>query len=241
MMITLTPLNTMQAATDLLWSPVLRKFPDLKFALSEGGIGWLPYWLERIDYVYQQHRFWTHQDFGDKLPSQVAREPLHVLLHQTTAAGVENATAHRHRQHHVGVRLPALRLDVAALTRVGHQAARRRRPTTTSTRSRTRTRCGSSGTTRSRTGPRSSAPSARCAPRRPPSPSPAPAGAGARGRGRRRRASAPPAPPPRRSTIASPGCRSTMNRTTQSSHAFVCCITQLSQLISMARLSHPGV
>jgi predicted TIM-barrel fold metal-dependent hydrolase len=73
-MITMTPLNAMSAATDLLWSPVLRKFPTLQFALSEGSIGWLPYWLERIDYVYQQHRFWTHQDFGDRLPSQVARE-----------------------------------------------------------------------------------------------------------------------------------------------------------------------
>jgi predicted TIM-barrel fold metal-dependent hydrolase len=73
-MITLTPLNAMHAATDLLWSPVLRKFPNLRFALSEGGIGWLPYWLERIDYVYQQHRYWTHQDFGDQLPSQLARD-----------------------------------------------------------------------------------------------------------------------------------------------------------------------
>ncbi|MBJ7260617.1 MAG: amidohydrolase [Actinobacteria bacterium] len=73
-MITLTPLNTMNAATDLLWSPVLRKFPDLQFALSEGGTGWIPYWLERIDYVYHQHHFWTGQDFGDKLPSQVAAE-----------------------------------------------------------------------------------------------------------------------------------------------------------------------
>ena len=53
---------------------MLRKFPNLKFALSEGGTGWLPYWLERIDYVYQQHRFWTGQDFGDRLPSQVALE-----------------------------------------------------------------------------------------------------------------------------------------------------------------------
>ena len=73
-MITLTPLNTMQAATDLVWSPVLRKFPNLQFALSEGGTGWIPYWLERLDYVYHQHRFWTNQDFGDTLPSQVARD-----------------------------------------------------------------------------------------------------------------------------------------------------------------------
>jgi len=73
-MITLTPLNTMHAATDLVWSPVLRKYPDLKFALSEGGTGWIPYWLERIDYTYQQHHYWTGQDFGGKLPSEVARE-----------------------------------------------------------------------------------------------------------------------------------------------------------------------
>jgi predicted TIM-barrel fold metal-dependent hydrolase len=91
-MITLTPLNTMNAATDLLWSPVLRKFPNLQFALSEGGTGWLPYWLERIDYVYQQHRFWTHQDFGDKLPSQVAREHF-TFCYISDRSGVENRHA----------------------------------------------------------------------------------------------------------------------------------------------------
>src|SRR4051794_1159700 len=87
-MITLTPLNTMHAATDLLWSPVLRKFPNLQFALSEGGTGWLPYWFERVDYVYQQHRFWTGQDFGDRLPSQVARDHLSFCF-ISDRAGVE--------------------------------------------------------------------------------------------------------------------------------------------------------
>ncbi|KAA0234402.1 MAG: hypothetical protein JJLCMIEE_02691 [Acidimicrobiales bacterium] len=76
-MITLQPMNIVQAAADLLWSPVLRKYPDLKVALSEGGIGWIPYFLERVDYVYSHHRAWTNQDFGDKLPSEVFRE--HVL------------------------------------------------------------------------------------------------------------------------------------------------------------------
>jgi predicted TIM-barrel fold metal-dependent hydrolase len=73
-MITLTPMNLFQTAANLIWSPALKRFPDLRFALSEGGIGWLPYFLERIDYVYQRHRFWTHQQFGDMLPSQKARE-----------------------------------------------------------------------------------------------------------------------------------------------------------------------
>ena len=73
-MMTLQPMSIVQAAADLIWSPMLRKFPDLTFALSEGGIGWVPYFLERIDRVYQMHRAWTHQDFGDKLPSQVFLE-----------------------------------------------------------------------------------------------------------------------------------------------------------------------
>jgi len=70
-LITLQPINIVQAAADLLWSPVLRKFPEITFALSEGGIGWIPYFLERVDNVYRHHRAWTHQDFGDKLPSEV--------------------------------------------------------------------------------------------------------------------------------------------------------------------------
>ncbi|HEV3132168.1 MAG TPA: amidohydrolase family protein, partial [Acidimicrobiales bacterium] len=61
-MISLQPMNVVQAAADLLWSPVLRKFPDLRIALSEGGIGWIPYLLERVDYVYEHHRAWTGQD-----------------------------------------------------------------------------------------------------------------------------------------------------------------------------------
>jgi predicted TIM-barrel fold metal-dependent hydrolase len=76
-LITLTPMNIVQAAADLVWSPVLRKFPNLKVALSEGGIGWIPYLLERLDYNYQKHRAWTGQDFGDKLPSEVFNE--HVV------------------------------------------------------------------------------------------------------------------------------------------------------------------
>ncbi|EID13482.1 amidohydrolase 2 [Mycobacterium xenopi RIVM700367] len=76
-LITLQPMNIVQAAADLVWSPMLRKFPDLKVALSEGGIGWIPYFLERIDYNYDRHHAWTGQDFGDKLPSEVFNE--HVI------------------------------------------------------------------------------------------------------------------------------------------------------------------
>ena len=73
-MITLQPMNIVQAAADLLWSAPIKAYPDLKIALSEGGTGWIPYFLDRVDRTYEMHSTWTHQDFGDKLPSQVFRE-----------------------------------------------------------------------------------------------------------------------------------------------------------------------
>ena len=76
-MIALSPVNLLHAATDLLWSPVLRRFPTIKFALSEGGIGWIPYFLERVDWTHERHHRWTGQSFGGKLPSEVFRE--HVV------------------------------------------------------------------------------------------------------------------------------------------------------------------
>lgn len=48
-------------ATDLFLSGVLRRFPDLRFALSEGGIGWVPFFLDKIDrHVVNQS--WTKLD-----------------------------------------------------------------------------------------------------------------------------------------------------------------------------------
>lgn len=62
-------------AQDLLFGPTLRRFPDLKVALSEGGIGWIPFYLDRIDRHFQ-NQAWLHggDDFGGKLPSDVFRE-----------------------------------------------------------------------------------------------------------------------------------------------------------------------
>ena len=65
-------------AQDLLFGPTLRKFPDLRVALSEGGIGWIPFYLDRIDRHFTNQE-WLHggDDFGGKMPSEVFRE--HIL------------------------------------------------------------------------------------------------------------------------------------------------------------------
>jgi len=73
-MITLQPMNICAAAADLIWSRVIKDYPDLRVALSEGGTGWIPYFLDRLDRTYDMHHLWTGQDFGDQLPSQVFRQ-----------------------------------------------------------------------------------------------------------------------------------------------------------------------
>jgi predicted TIM-barrel fold metal-dependent hydrolase len=73
-MITLQPMNICSAAADLVRSPILKRYPKIKFALSEGGTGWIPYFLSRIDRTYEMHHTWTGRDFGDKRPSDVFRE-----------------------------------------------------------------------------------------------------------------------------------------------------------------------
>ena len=89
---TLSPISLMATAGDLLWSPIFRKFPALRVALSEGGIGWLPYFLERVDYIYRHTKHWSGMNLGDRLPSEIFSEHV-VLCFIDDAVGVEN----RHR------------------------------------------------------------------------------------------------------------------------------------------------
>ena len=112
-MISLQPINMVQAAADLLWSPILRKYKDLRFALSEGGIGWIPY-------CARAHRLRLPappQVDGAGLRGHAAQPGVqgahHHLLHRRRLRHRQPALP-QHRQHHLGVRLPALGLDLAA-------------------------------------------------------------------------------------------------------------------------------
>ena len=74
--ITCSAIKLYPTAADLVWSPVFQKFPRLKIALAEGGIGWIPYFLERVDYVYKRHAAWTRPNLGGRLPSEIFKEHL---------------------------------------------------------------------------------------------------------------------------------------------------------------------
>jgi predicted TIM-barrel fold metal-dependent hydrolase len=64
--------NSMYTTADLLMSRIFHKFEHLKVALSEGGIGWVPYMLERIDYTWERHRYYTGIDIETR-PSDLFR------------------------------------------------------------------------------------------------------------------------------------------------------------------------
>jgi predicted TIM-barrel fold metal-dependent hydrolase len=53
--ISLMGTNSQAAFSDLIFSEVFHKFPGVKVSLAEGGIGWMPWLLERIDYTWERH------------------------------------------------------------------------------------------------------------------------------------------------------------------------------------------
>jgi len=60
-----------QAGTllDWLFSGNFVRFPKLKIALSEGSIGWIPYFLERAEQVVDKQRFWASRFDIDMNPA----------------------------------------------------------------------------------------------------------------------------------------------------------------------------
>ena len=47
---------------DWLFSGQFVRHPNLKVCLSEGGIGWIPYILQRASWVLDRNRAWVEQD-----------------------------------------------------------------------------------------------------------------------------------------------------------------------------------
>jgi len=58
--ITVAPTTNFTVIATLLFSGVLEKHPRLRFLSVEGGIGWLPYLIQRADETFHKHRHWTN-------------------------------------------------------------------------------------------------------------------------------------------------------------------------------------
>jgi predicted TIM-barrel fold metal-dependent hydrolase len=67
----LFPINAMAAAVDWLFAKVPVRFPRIKLAMSEGGIGWVPMLIDRLDYMARDGA--QLGEFGGQSPVELLR------------------------------------------------------------------------------------------------------------------------------------------------------------------------
>jgi predicted TIM-barrel fold metal-dependent hydrolase len=63
--ISLAPIMAIFTFGDLIWADFWQRFPDLRIALTEGDIGWMPYFLSRMEHVHRRHSGWTRHQFPE--------------------------------------------------------------------------------------------------------------------------------------------------------------------------------
>ncbi len=68
---------TIYTLGDLLWADFWHRFPGVRFSLTEGDIGWIPYFLWRAEHVDDRHSGWTKHEFPEGGPKRIFDE--HVL------------------------------------------------------------------------------------------------------------------------------------------------------------------
>jgi predicted TIM-barrel fold metal-dependent hydrolase len=76
--VALCGINSMSALGDMIYGGVFNGLPGCRVALSEGGAGWVPYVLERLDYTWARTR---HDDLrNDRPPSEVFADHVWVCM-----------------------------------------------------------------------------------------------------------------------------------------------------------------
>jgi predicted TIM-barrel fold metal-dependent hydrolase len=71
--LTLSSVASIFTMVDLIWCDAFSRYPDLRFSLTEGDVGWIPYFLWRAEHVLDRHQGWTRHEFGAGItgPSEV--------------------------------------------------------------------------------------------------------------------------------------------------------------------------
>jgi predicted TIM-barrel fold metal-dependent hydrolase len=76
----LMPVSSWTTLVTFLLSHVFVDFPNVKLALSEGGLGWIPAALERADYAWEQRRHSRNDLHKDIRPSDMYRGHIYGCL-----------------------------------------------------------------------------------------------------------------------------------------------------------------
>jgi predicted TIM-barrel fold metal-dependent hydrolase len=81
-MMTGSSISSMYTLIELLWAEFWVDFPNLKFALTEGDVGWIPYFLWRTEHVLNRHSGWTNPKFpkGYNGPRDIFRKHMYTCF-----------------------------------------------------------------------------------------------------------------------------------------------------------------
>ncbi len=82
--LTLAPMTVAHTLGMLIFGEVFVRHPDLRLVIAEGGIGWMAYYLERIDSVYEKQRYWTQTKLRER-PSSYFHKHVAVTFEEDLA------------------------------------------------------------------------------------------------------------------------------------------------------------
>jgi predicted TIM-barrel fold metal-dependent hydrolase len=64
--IALAPISMTELIATLTFTGILARHPKLRFVIVESGVGWIPYFLQRMEQTFDKHRFWTKSIIKEK-------------------------------------------------------------------------------------------------------------------------------------------------------------------------------
>jgi predicted TIM-barrel fold metal-dependent hydrolase len=82
--VSLAPMAVAETIATLIFGGVLERHPSLRIVIAEGGIGWLAYFLERMDHVMRKQGAWARSTL---------REPPSFYFHRQILATFEEDRA----------------------------------------------------------------------------------------------------------------------------------------------------
>ncbi len=83
-----TSARTIPSLLDMIWGDFWYRFPDLKISLTEGDIGWIPYFLWRAEHVQARHGAHTKVKFPDGGPTKVFLDHV-IVCYVSDEVGIE--------------------------------------------------------------------------------------------------------------------------------------------------------
>ena len=81
------PFGQMAVVMDLIAGGVLDRYPRLRVGFFESGLGWIPYWLDRLDEHFEV--MGHHTPWLKRLPSEIFRSQCFVSMEADEATGLK--------------------------------------------------------------------------------------------------------------------------------------------------------